>query len=97
MALDNGALQGALVGNIEPYYTGDYFYLRDMFVPFGTQHRGFGRALLSHLIDHLEARSINQIILFTSREFFPFEFYASMGFAELPDMRMMLRASPTNA
>jgi GNAT superfamily N-acetyltransferase len=91
LATYDGDVQGALVGNIEPYFTGDYYYLRDMFTRFESQHQGCGRALLAHLLTHLDSRSIKQVILFTSKDHFAHDFYERMGFSQLSDMCMMLR------
>jgi aminoglycoside 6'-N-acetyltransferase I len=89
MAYSNGALLGCCVGNIEPYFAGDYYYLKEMFVAFNEQHKGVGRKLMANLKIELEKMDIKTIILFTSAEFFPFEFYTKTGFNEMQGMRMM--------
>ncbi|PBQ33894.1 GNAT family N-acetyltransferase [Sphingobacteriaceae bacterium] len=91
MAYENDKLLGCCVGNIEPYFSGDYFYLKEMFVSFDAQHKGIGRELMNVLTAELERININAIILFTSSEFFPFEFYNKVGFNEMEGMKMMHR------
>jgi aminoglycoside 6'-N-acetyltransferase I len=89
MAKDGDQLLGCLVGNVEPYYSGDYFYLKEMFVMPTRQHQGTGKALLATLKAHLADIGIETIILFTSQDHFPWGFYLQSGFAEMTGMRMM--------
>jgi GNAT superfamily N-acetyltransferase len=85
----DGQLVGACVGNIEPYYTGDYYYLKEMFVSPEAQHQGIGKQMMASLKIHLQTIDIQMIILFTGNELFPFEFYLKSGFSEMEGMRMM--------
>jgi GNAT superfamily N-acetyltransferase len=89
MALSEGRLLGCCVGNIEPYYTGDYFYLKEMFVSVQAQRSGVGTELMANLKKHLETAGINAVILFTGKGLFPFNFYLKAGFSEMDGMRMM--------
>ena len=41
MAIQKNILLGYCVGNIEPYYTGDYFYLKEMFVSVQSQRNRY--------------------------------------------------------
>jgi GNAT superfamily N-acetyltransferase len=80
---------GCCVGNIEPYYTGDYYYLKEMFVTFEFQNKGIGNLMMETLLAHLKEIEINQIILFTGKDFYPYDFYLKKGFEVMDDMRMM--------
>ena len=82
-------LIGCCVGNIEPYFTGDYFYLKEMFVLVQSQAKGVGALLMASVKKHLETIGIDTIILFTSKDVFPFDFYRKAGFNEMEGMRMM--------
>lgn len=87
--LDN-QLVGCSVGNIEPYFTGDYFYLKEMFVARAAQGKGVGAALLKSIKQYLASADIETIILFTAKgKGYPFDFYQKKGFAEMEGMRMM--------
>lgn len=88
-AMDNDRLVGCCVGNIEPYYTGDYYYLKEMFVSVSSQRSGIGTLLMNAVKSHLESIDIQTIILFTSKDNFPFGFYLNHGFGEMDGMRMM--------
>lgn len=80
LAYEGNDLKGACIGNIEPYYTGDYFYLKEMFVSPSCQKRGIGLKMMEALKQHLELLEIEQIILFTSKDYFPFNFYEKVDF-----------------
>lgn len=82
-------LLGCCVGNIEPYYSGDYFYLKEMFVYHKFQKQGVGAQLLETIKSYLDTIDIQTIILFTSKDFFPFDFYLKSGFGEMEGMRML--------
>ena len=86
--IDNKLL-GCVIGNIEPYYTGDYYYLKEMFVAPKSQKKGMGKQLMATVKNHLKTIDINTIILFTGKDFFPFDFYLKSGFNEMEEMRMM--------
>jgi len=85
----DGHVIGCCVGNIEPYYSGDYFYLKEMFVYPHVQAKGIGAALMQVVKTELESLGIGSVILFTSKDFFPFDFYLKSGFQEMDGMRMM--------
>lgn len=89
-ASNNGQIIGCCVGNIEPYFTGDYYYLKDMFVLPLSQKRGIGAKLMTTLTQHLDSINVKMIILFTGQQYFPFNFYQKTGFAEMDGMRMMV-------
>jgi N-acetylglutamate synthase-like GNAT family acetyltransferase len=89
MAFEGDKLLGACVGNIEPYFTGDYFYLKEMFVSVKSQRKGVGAALFEAIKTQLKTIGIRQIILFTSNEGYPFDFWQKVQFQEMEGMRMM--------
>ncbi|MEI6124847.1 MAG: GNAT family N-acetyltransferase [Bacteroidota bacterium] len=86
----NGQIIGCCVGNIEPYFTGDYYYLKDMFVLPTSQKLGIGSTFISTIKKYLNSINVKMIILFTSQQHFPFAFYQKTGFAEMDGMRMMI-------
>lgn len=89
MAFEGDQLMGATVGNIEPYFSGDYFYLKEMFISPKAQRKGVGSALFEALKSHLDSAGIGMMILFTSHQSFPFDFWQKTGFREMEGMRMM--------
>ncbi|MBL7774937.1 MAG: GNAT family N-acetyltransferase [Saprospiraceae bacterium] len=94
MAYDEGdQLLGATVGNIEPYFSGDYFYLKEMFIAPKAQRQGVGSALFGAVKSHLDSEGIDMMILFTSNQGFPFDFWQRTGFQEMEGMRMLFFAA----
>lgn len=93
----NGEVVGSCVGNIEPYFTGNYYYLKDMFVKPSFQKRGVGNLLMDAIKKHLDTINVNMIILFTGNQHFPFRFYQKSGFSEMDGMRMMILNKDENS
>jgi aminoglycoside 6'-N-acetyltransferase I len=89
VAQEGDTVRGCCVGNVEPYYTGDYFYLKEMFVAPDAQRQGIGARLMAALKAHLDAIDIRTIILFTSQQTFPFDFYRKEDFQLMEGMCMM--------
>ena len=89
-ASSKGQIIGCCVGNIEPYFTGDYYYLKDMFVMPTSQKQGIGAKFMTTIKQHLDSIDVKMIILFTGQQHFPFTFYLKSGFTEMDGMRMMI-------
>ena len=54
IATTDNRIVGCCLGNIEPYYTGRNFYLRELFVSVGSQKSGIGKMLLATAKKDLE-------------------------------------------
>jgi len=89
MAFTDGKLVGCYIGNTEPYYAGDYYFLKEMFVSPAIQKKGIGSMLMQSLKAHLTEQGISTIILFTSSVYFPFQFYQKHRFDVMEGMCMM--------
>jgi GNAT superfamily N-acetyltransferase len=85
-------IAGCIFGNIEQYYTGAYFNLKEMFVTTALQRQGIGQQLFEYLWAHLRQRQITSVLLFTSKDLFPYTFYTRHGFHEVHGMRMLKKA-----
>ena len=72
---------GSGIGNIEPYYSGDIFYLKEMFISVKSQKAGVGRRLIAALKEDLQRMGIKTIMLFTSKDIG--DFYLKSGFKEM--------------
>jgi len=81
---------GGCIGNIETYFTGDYFYLKEMFIEPSLQRKGIGRELMNKIKEALKTEGIEMIILYTSNEGSQFSFYQRNGFNEMKGMRMLM-------
>ncbi len=53
------------------------------------QKKGVGAKLMTTVKTHLKTIDINAIILFTGKDYFPFDFYLKSGFNTMEEMRMM--------
>ena len=81
---------GGCIGNIETYYSGKYYYLKEMFMTPKLQAKGIGQQLLKNIQAELKALGIKMIILYTTNEGHQLSFYQKQGFEEIPGMRMLL-------
>lgn len=91
MAKAGSITMGAGIGNIEPYYSGDIFYLKEMFVSVQSQKAGVGRDLIAAMKKDLEMMGIRTIMLFTSKEIG--DFYQKSGFEEMERRTTMIYTS----
>ena len=85
---------GAGIGNIEPYYSGDIFYLKEMFVSTRSQKAGAGRRLIAAMKEDLQMMDIRTIMLFTSKEIV--DFYAKSSFREMEGRTTMIYSNITS-
>ena len=79
---------GCGVGNIEPYYKGNIFYLKELFVAARYQKAGIGQRLVSAVKQGLAETDVNTIILLTSDAIF--DFYTKCGFNDMEERRIMI-------
>lgn len=88
-------LIGFVMGNLEQWYTGEHFYLKEMCVRPSRQRRGIGTALLEHLGDELRREEVERVYLLTMQESPAHAFYDANGFRSNDRMRMQyLRLEP---
>lgn len=90
-AIAEQKIVGCIFGNIEQFYTGPYFNLKEMFVTPALQRQGIGQQLFEYLYTHLQQRQIRSVFLFTSKNVFPYTFYVKQGFCEIDGMRMLVK------
>lgn len=88
IATYNGCPVGCCVGNVEPYYTGDRFVLKEIFVSATSQKMGIGNKLLDAMKASLRARQVKTAILFTHKTLFGF--YERSGFLPIAEMGIMM-------
>jgi GNAT superfamily N-acetyltransferase len=88
IARQNGIIIGCAIGNMEPYYSGNIFILKEMFVAVGTQGSGVGSRLIAVLKDHMNKINVKTVMLFTLRPVF--DFYAKSGFKEMEEAGTMV-------
>ena len=71
---------GFVLGNVEPYYSGAVFYLRDMCTSTEHQSKGVGTKILMLLEEMLVLRNVRNIYLLTEYSIPAAKFYRNRGF-----------------
>jgi GNAT superfamily N-acetyltransferase len=80
MLLEDKRILSFALGNWEPFYFGNMFYLREMCTDTNVQSKGLGSKVYSALENELRANAINSIYLTTEREIPAANFYQNHGF-----------------
>lgn len=88
VAVQDNKIVGCATGNVEPYFDGDIFYLRELFVDVNHQQTGIGSLLMATIKNDLKLKGITNALLFTYRQVTPF--YSKFGFNELSDICVMM-------
>ncbi|MHB9144268.1 MAG: GNAT family N-acetyltransferase [Symbiobacteriia bacterium] len=89
LCIDDGAIKGAVFGNLEQFFDCTHYNLREMFVSPDLQGTGVGSRLLEALEEHLKGLGVGTVYLFTSRGNQTSQFYQKNGFAVWESMAMM--------
>jgi aminoglycoside 6'-N-acetyltransferase I len=85
---------GCGVGNIEPYYNGNIFYLKELFVAPQYQNQGVGKRLIAAMKQDWAVAGVKTVILLTSDAIF--NFYTKCGFSEMEERRIMIYSDNDN-
>jgi aminoglycoside 6'-N-acetyltransferase I len=88
VALQDGKVIGCAIGNIEPYYSGNIFILKEVFVAVEAQGLGVGNSLLTAMKQSPETINIKMIMLSTRTPII--DFYSKLGFTVMDDVSTML-------
>lgn len=86
---EEGKVKGAAFGNVEQFYDGRHYMLKEMFVAADLQGKGVGSGILRELEAKLKGFGVTTMILFTSKGNDTARFYISNGFEEWTSMAMM--------
>jgi aminoglycoside 6'-N-acetyltransferase I len=87
--VENGEVEGAILGNYEQFFDGMHYNLREMFVSNELQRTGIGSKMLRTLEGQLKLYGVTTIILFTSKGNGTSRFYLKNGFGEWDNMVIM--------
>ncbi|MES2376454.1 MAG: GNAT family N-acetyltransferase [Bacteroidota bacterium] len=90
IALQDGKVVGCAIGNTEPYYSGNIFILKEVFVAVDAQGLGVGSDLMAAMKETLKTINIKMIILSTRTPII--DFYSKSGFKVMDDVRTMVYA-----
>lgn len=77
---------GFALGNIEPFYFGSMFYLREMCVESDLQRKGVGSKILDRLDAELANLQVKRVYLATDRTIPAATFYQGKGFVHSEEL-----------
>ena len=87
--LDDGIIVAAALGNLEHFYTGSIYNLKEMFVKQQLRGRKLGSLLLRNINDQLTSKGTKSIWLSTTKGDMTEKFYLKNGFSEVNEMITM--------
>lgn len=87
----NGLICGAILGNMEQFYNGMMFNIKEFWIKNGMRGNGIGTQLIREFENRLKDRNVNEIILFTSKGDFTEHFYHKQDMKSIPDMVFMVK------
>ncbi|MFW5804294.1 MAG: GNAT family N-acetyltransferase [bacterium] len=80
-SLEQDEITGCVIGNIEHFYNGNYFHLKEIFIDVECQRKGIGKKILNELKSLLLLEKVKSILLFTAERSEPQMFYKANGFS----------------
>lgn len=83
---------GFALGNIEPFYFGSMFYLREMCVGSSIQRKGIGSGVIDTLDAELSQLNVQRIYLATERTIPAASFYQGKGFIRSEELGFYARS-----
>ena len=89
-AFANNQLIGFAAGNIEPFYDGNTFYLREIAVAPQYQRTGIGKALLDRTLTVAASKDVQRSYLLTRNDVAAYEVYLNWGFKDIAPLRAMV-------
>ena len=89
----NGACQGALLGNTKQWYSGKEFFIQEMFIELEIQGKGIGKKLMTVLMNLLKEENIKDVALLTDRGIDAEYFYKKVGFNEVERLVFLAKSA----
>lgn len=83
ICLENNHMIGMLFGNHKQWWSGHEFFIQEMAITPGFQHKGIGSQIIEFLIETIKPLGIEGITLLTDRGTTAEKFYIKNGFAEI--------------
>ena len=86
------SIVGFALGNIEPFYFGSIFYLREMCVSSTLQRKGIGSGVIDTLDSELSQLNVKRIYLATEHTIPAASFYQDKGFVHSKELGFYSRS-----
>ena len=87
--IDNKVI-GFTVGNLEPFYDGNTFYLREICVSQDYQQCGVGKKLTENLLSLAKSHHAKRCYLLTRNDVLAYKIYQRWGFDDIAPLRTMV-------
>jgi len=91
VAVEAGSIYGAVLGNVETWFEGNMYNLKEMFVKEYDKGKGIGSRLLKDLEEELGKDGVTSISLFTSKGDLTEKFDKKNGYKIDAEMVMMCK------
>lgn len=88
--ITSGEIKGAILGNIEQFYNGKHYNLKEMFIAKSVQRKQIGSQMLQYLEESMK-QDVNMMILFTSKANGTDTFYIKNDYQELNKIAFMVK------
>ncbi len=88
---EENKIKGAVLGNLEQWFEGYMYNLKEMFVNRENKGSGIGSLLIRELENTIKSLDAKSVVLFTSKGDLTEKFYLKNGFKSEEDMVMMLK------
>jgi GNAT superfamily N-acetyltransferase len=89
--LEKNEIKGAVLGNLEQWFEGYMYNLKEMFVNKEHKRTGIGSMLMRELENSIKLLRADSVVLFTSKGDLTEKFYIKNGFRSEDDMLMMFK------
>ena len=90
-AQEGGNLLGFIIGNFEPYQSGQVYVLKEMCVASQAQRKGVGTQMLSKLHAILQDNNIETVNLVTRKDSDAESFYTKHGYVQTQRVGLYIR------
>jgi len=80
---DDGVIMGAVFCHTKTWWTGNQFYIDELFVNPDKQGKGYGKKLISHCEEYCKQQGIETITLMTNNLMPAYEFYISNDYMKV--------------
>lgn len=88
---DDGTLVSAVFCHTKTWWTGNQFYIDELFVDPTKQGKGYGKQLISHCEDYCKQHGIEMITLMTNNLMPAYEFYIANDYMKVGHYAFMFK------